>query len=87
MNLNLFKLKVACMLLILFSIRNYSVAQNTDSITTSSEIKQKKKAVIKFKNWYDNQKEEGLSINNKQDKKWYESFAIRGYAQLDTTGY
>jgi hypothetical protein len=82
MNLNLFKLKVACMLLILFSIRNYSVAQNTDSITTSSEIKQKKKAVIKFKNWYDNQKEEGLSINNKQDKKWYESFAVRGYAQF-----
>ncbi|MBX7225017.1 MAG: OprO/OprP family phosphate-selective porin [Chitinophagales bacterium] len=40
-----------------------------------------------FKYWYNNQKTEGLSTLSdstkpKTEKKWYESFAIRGYAQF-----
>lgn len=40
-----------------------------------------------FKYWYNNQKTEGLSTlgdstKPKTEKKWYESFAIRGYAQF-----
>ncbi|MBK9329608.1 MAG: porin [Sphingobacteriales bacterium] len=47
------------------------------------EKKKKGKAITAFKVWYNNQKEEGLSTNTaKTEKKWYESFAIRGYTQF-----
>ncbi|HRH56479.1 MAG TPA: porin [Chitinophagales bacterium] len=48
-----------------------------------NEKKKKGKAIIGFKTWYNNQKEEGLSTSTaKTEKKWYESFAIRGYTQF-----
>jgi hypothetical protein len=66
------------------TIQNSSiqVVVKTDTVFIK-EKKNKKKAVIAFKTWYENQKEEGLSTNTtKTEKKWYESFAIRGYTQF-----
>ncbi len=57
----------------------------SDSTVSNSTItdNEKPKAVIKFKNWYQNQKDEGLSTNTtKTEKKWFESFSIRGYMQF-----
>lgn len=67
---------------------HHTYAQKNDTILANLEVvdsvhtKTKKKAIIGFQTWYNNQKTEGLSINQKTEKKWYENFAIRGYAQF-----
>jgi hypothetical protein len=90
-------LKCTLAALVLIVLYNHSYAVQADTTLTESgtlitvtkldtvfvPVKKKTKAVTSFKNWYLNQKEEGLSTNTaKTEKKWYESFAIRGYTQF-----
>ncbi len=97
MNLNYLKLKNGLITLVIAFMYLNLNAQQQDSIkvngnkevitkTDTVYIKEKRKkgkAVIGFKTWYENQKEEGLSTNTaKTEKKWYENFAIRGYTQF-----
>jgi hypothetical protein len=50
----------------------YGYSQESDTTKKSS----------KFKTWYNAQLGDGLSIDKKPDKKWYENFAVKGYVQF-----
>lgn len=92
-------LTINCLLILISITVNYSKLSASTLDTTYQDVvvtnnvvkdtvyiikeKQKSKAIVGFKKWYENQKEEGLSTNTaKTEKKWYESFAIRGYTQF-----
>lgn len=67
---------------VVYKDSSFTVPNQKDTVYVVYNPKKKKHKLEAFKTWYNNQKEEGLSINNSAEKKWYESFAIRGYAQF-----
>lgn len=80
-------IRLRALVLCLVLAGSHALAQSADSTQvkadTAAVSQKKEKAVTPFKTWYNNQKEEGLSTSTaKIEKKWFESFAIRGYVQF-----